>query len=201
MSPRPIADGARHRRGGERLLHLPPGARRRPFLHRLEAAELEPGQADVAGPAHRDEPEVGEEVRRRRSVGQHALVARRAFRVAVAERLDRLDAPVSSFRSPRGRGSADPGRGGVDEIGAGDEHRVGEGGPEGRSTARGKRPAARTGRSRAGGFLRRGRASPGSPLVLDLLGPALLVDRPPASSTARRRTPRRRAGRRGATPP
>ena len=96
------------------------------LLDRLEPAELEPGEPDPPGRAHDPEAEVAEEVgREHRPVHPEALVRRLALEVAVGEGLDRAGAAVAGLAD---RGEEErlqhPGRRRVDEVGAGDEHRV-----------------------------------------------------------------------------
>ena len=73
-----------------------------PFLHRLQPAELEPRELDAPLRAHRQEAEVGEEVRREdRPVDVEALEVRLPFRIAVGERLERAGARARARRRSR----------------------------------------------------------------------------------------------------
>src|SRR6185369_16429985 len=88
--------------GGQDFLDPAPEKRRRPLCRRLQPAELEPRERDVALPADGIEAEVGQEIGRKdRAVDQEALVGTLALGIAVRERLDRLRLAVASLADDR----------------------------------------------------------------------------------------------------
>ena len=160
--------------------HLRPAA----FDDRLQAAQFEPGQADAACGPDDLEAEVGEEVLREdRLVNAEALVARLALGVAIRERLQGARAAVARLADRREEERLEHPRARLGhEIGARHEHRVVRRGPTGQLLGA---------REELGGpVLHRAEHIPVGVVVdrperpdreLDLLHPAVLVDRAPAA--------------------
>ena len=120
---------ARRSRSGrrlERLLHDTEHLLPLPFLHGLQAAEVQPSQLDASGRAKRPKAEVGKEVAREDgAVDEEALGRRRSLAIAIGERLERPGSLVACL-ADRGEEQRllDPRLRLRQQIGTRDEHGV-----------------------------------------------------------------------------
>ena len=123
-----LAAAGRSRRGRrlERLLHDTEHLLPLPFLHGLQAAEVESSQLDAPGRAQCPKAEVGKEVAREDgSMDEEALGRRRPLAIAIGERLERPGALVACL-ADRGEEERllDPRLRLRQQVGARDEHGV-----------------------------------------------------------------------------